>query len=57
MAKKQSQPTVRHYCRECANATDFHERNWKGEFFMCKCKFQKRSMFLNHDCCENFKMK
>jgi hypothetical protein len=24
---------------------------------MCKCQFHKWSKFLNHDCCEHFKMK
>lgn len=55
--KKQATIEVRHYCRECAHATDFHEKDWKGEYFMCKCKFHKWSKFLNRDYCEHFKMK
>lgn len=57
MAKKKQSIEQRHYCRECAHATDFHEKNWNGEYFMCNCKFHKWSRFLNHDCCEHFKMK
>lgn len=55
--KKQNPICEKHYCRECAYATDFHEKNWKGEYFMCKCKFHKWSKFLNHSCCEHFKLK
>lgn len=55
--KKQATIELRHYCRECAYATDFHEKNWNGEYFMCKCKFHKLSKFLNHSCCEYFKLK
>ena len=44
-----------YFCRDCQYATDYHEKNYKGEFFLCKCKFQKRSMFLNKDYCNNFK--
>lgn len=54
MAKKEK-PTYR--CRDCAHATDFHERNWKGEYFLCKCKYQARSMFVNLEYCDNFKRK
>ena len=48
---------IKHYCRECVHARDFHEKNWKGELFLCKCDYQRRSMFLNLECCENFKRK
>lgn len=54
MAKKE-QP--KHRCRDCKFATDFHELNPKGEPFLCRCKFQSRSMFLNFDYCSNFKDK
>lgn len=53
MAKNKEE--IKHYCRECAHARDFHEKNWKGEWFLCKCKFQHRSMFVNLECCANFK--
>ena len=42
-------------CRDCVNATDFHEKNLKGEYFLCKCKYFKYSKFLNKDWCNNFK--
>ena len=53
MAKKSDRPNL--FCRDCKYATDYHEKNYKGEFFLCKCKFQKRSMFLNKDYCNEFK--
>lgn len=56
MAKKIT-PANPYTCKDCQFATNFHERNYKGEFFLCKCKFQKRSMFLNKDCCEKFQKK
>lgn len=55
MAKKVERTT--HRCRDCKYATDFHELNAKGEPFLCKCRFQKRSMFLNLDYCVNFRNK
>lgn len=53
-AKKE---TIRHYCRECKYSFDYHELDYKGEPFMCKCQFEKYSKFLNHDCCDKFQMK
>ena len=41
-------------CRDCIHATDFHEKDSKGEFFLCRCKFSKRSHFLDRDTCENY---
>lgn len=55
MAKKAEKPTQR--CRDCVYATDFHEISSKGVPFLCKCKFQTRSMFLNYDYCTNFRKK
>ena len=56
-ARKQAAKTKpEHYCRDCANAYDFHEKNVKGVFFMCKCPYYKYSRFLNHDSCtEHYK--
>ena len=54
MAKKAAEKPLLH-CRDCQYATDFHEKNYKGEFFLCKCKYHKRSMFLNKDFCNEFK--
>lgn len=47
-------------CRDCVYARDFHEKNWKGELFMCKCDFYKEgkySQFLDEPQCEHFKLK
>lgn len=56
MAKKNASQTV-YRCRDCRHAYDYHEKNLNGEYFMCKCPFQKRSMFLNRDVCERFEKK
>lgn len=53
MAKKKGKEKDR--CRDCVHSRDYHERNHKGEFFLCLCDYQSRSMFLNLDCCKNFK--
>lgn len=56
MAKKRREKPL-FFCRDCYYATDFHEKNYEGEYFLCKCKFFPFSRFLNRDYCENFKMK
>ena len=40
---------VRHFCYECENSYDWHEKNYKGEFFMCRCPFHKWCRFLYRD--------
>ena len=46
------------YCRDCELAYDYHEKNVKGELFMCRCPFHKFVRFLNHDTCnDHFKPK
>lgn len=48
----------KHLCRDCAKAYDFHCKNVKGEFFMCRCPHQSHSMLMNHEgCSDNFKPK
>lgn len=42
------------HCRYCIHARDFHEKNSRGEFFLCKCEFSNRSMFLDRDTCPKF---
>lgn len=42
------------YCKDCDIATDYHEKDCKGEYFMCKCKYFPYSRFLRHDYCDNF---
>ena len=54
MAKKTHQ---RGKCKNCAHARDFHTKNWKGEFFLCRCDYQSRSMFINIEGCDMFKPK
>lgn len=56
MAKKIAEKP-KYSCKDCANARDFHERDSQGEFFLCKCDYQRRSMFLKRDYCGNFKKK
>lgn len=55
MAKKKELPTL--FCRDCKHSYDYHEKNYKGEFFLCKCPFFKYSRFLNKDYCNEFKRK
>lgn len=55
MAKNKPQQTL--FCRDCSYAYGFHEKNYKGDFFLCKCPYFKSSRFLNKDYCENFKKK
>lgn len=56
MAKKvKERPTK--FCRDCKHAFDYHEKNLKGEFFMCKCPFHQWSKFLNHSHCKHFEDK
>lgn len=55
--KKTKENPNNYHCRDCKYATDFHERDYKGEFFLCRCKFFQYSKFLNRDWCSNFKHK
>lgn len=49
MAKSQSKSKARLvYCRDCKFARDFHEKDYKGNFFLCKCDYEEWSQFLNH---------
>lgn len=57
MAKKKVAVQNEYRCRDCVYATDFHEKNMNGEYFMCKCKFHRWSRFLNLSYCEHFKLK
>lgn len=55
--RKKKEEKVKHYCRECANATDFHSMSLKEEPILCKCQFFKFSKLLNWECCDHFKIK
>lgn len=57
MAKKKVAVQDEYHCRDCVYATDFHEKNMNGGYFMCKCKFHRWSRFLNLSYCEHFKLK
>lgn len=56
MAKKLTSAKGYH-CRDCSHAYDYHEVDYKGDFFLCKCPFFQFSKFLNRDYCERFKLK
>lgn len=43
-----------YHCRECKHSYDYHELNYKGEPFLCKCPFEKYSKFLDSDYCKRF---
>lgn len=53
MAKKVI-PQSKYHCRDCRHSYDWHEKDWKGDVFMCRCKFSQWSKFLNRDICEKF---
>lgn len=42
------------HCQDCGRAYDYHCKDCKGVFFLCKCPFFQFSRFLRHDWCENF---
>nr|DAF06835.1 MAG TPA: hypothetical protein [Caudoviricetes sp.] len=56
MAKKEIIQS-KYHCRDCVHSYDRHEKNLKGEFFMCRCPFFASSRFLNLDVCDDFKKK
>lgn len=47
----------KYHCRDCVHGYDRHEKNLKGEFFMCRCPFFTSSRFLNRDVCDKFNKK
>ena len=44
-----------HHCRDCQHSYDWHELNYRGEPFMCRCPYHQWSRFLKHDYCDKFK--
>lgn len=54
--RKKKEDKKRHFCRECAYATDFHSMNLKGQPILARCPYKVWSVFLNWDCCKHFKM-
>lgn len=50
----------KHACRECRHSFDWHEKNWRGELFMCRCphhKGGKFSKFLDDPQCKMFELR
>ncbi len=54
--RKISTKTVYH-CRDCKHSHSYYEKNYKGVFFMCKCKMSKFSKMLSSRACDNFELK
>lgn len=57
VAKKKAQTATQYHCRECQHSYDWHEKNWQGELFMCRCKFGKWSKFLSDKQCDKFELR
>lgn len=61
MAKKQSQPTVVRYCRDCAYAvedTKFENLSLEGKPTPLACPFKEWKIIINTtETCENYKLK
>lgn len=47
----------KYHCRDCVHSYDWHEKNSKGELFMCRCRLSKWTKFLNRNICDKFKKK
>lgn len=54
--KKKDKKEVIHCC-DCENSYDYHELNYKGEPFLCRCPFFEWSRFLHIDTCIHVKPK
>ncbi|OUN75122.1 hypothetical protein B5G09_12975 [Alistipes sp. An54] len=60
MKRKIVKEAPKHQCRDCTHSYDWHEKDWKGDLFMCKCPFHtegKYSKFLSDPQCEHFKLR
>lgn len=57
MAKKVVKEKSPYHCRDCEHSYDWHEKDWKGDLFMCRCKFSQWNKFLNRDVCNKFELK
>nr|DAE56043.1 MAG TPA: hypothetical protein [Caudoviricetes sp.] len=57
MAKKRKTEKQEGCCALCVHSYDWHEKDYKGEFFLCRCPFHKWSKFLYRDWCEHFQKK
>lgn len=61
MLRKERQPEITYYCRDCKNARDFHGVNYYGKPFMCKCDYYTDGVYsrlINHDkACKHFTLR
>ena len=57
MAKKVLRPVTQYHCRDCKNSYDWHEKNYRGELFMCRCRFSEWCKFLSDNQCGKFELK
>ena len=51
---------AKYSCRDCKHSFDWHEKNWQGELFMCRCKHHhdgKFTKFLKDPQCEHFTLR
>lgn len=47
-------------CKDCKHSYDWHEKNWQGELFMCRCPYYtggKYCKFLKDPQCEHFELR
>jgi hypothetical protein len=59
-ARKAQKEKPLHVCKECVHSYDWHEKNWLGELFMCRCPYHKEgkfSKFLDDPQCAKFELK
>jgi len=54
---KKPQNKQQYYCRDCQHSYGWYEKNYKGEPFMCKCKFSDFSKLLSEKQCGKFKLR
>ena len=43
--KKQQRERPKYSCRDCIHSYDWHEKNWRGKLFMCRCPHYKEGKF------------
>lgn len=57
--RKQHRETAQYACRHCRHSYDWHEKNWQGEPFLCRCPYYKAgkfSKFLDDPQCNLFEL-
>lgn len=56
----QSKVSSKYKCKDCKHSYDWHEKNWQGELFMCRCPYHtdgKYIKFLKDPQCERFELR